>query len=698
MKNLVWLAGVSLVALPSGAVAGDTVEPLLSGLKNPAAVVIGPDSRVYLSVGGERDKGGDGAVLVLDKNKTIPFATGLDDPRGLAVYQDWLFVADKKRIWRIDRKGKPEVFVAASAFPAQPHSLDGLAADPESGILYVSDAGDAQGKGGAIFRVSPQRRVDVIIDGKRSPSLHSPRGLALDGQSHLLFVDAGTGALQRIKLANRSVEKLAEGLGGPEGLAWDKFGRLYITDGKGGSIFGIVRPGDKPVQLTSRLQVPSHPCVDLMGRFLLVPDSKAGTVTAVPMTIPGADVDDSPLPLESAVAFPNLQWAGWKAESDTGAVKALRPLLLTHAADGSNRVFVATEHGVIYVFPNDQKATRAQVFLDLQDRVKYDDNENEEGFLGLAFHPDYRKNGAFFVFYTTRKAKRTNILSRFRVRQDDPNRADPASEEEILRITRPFWNHDGGTLCFGPDRLLYVALGDGGAANDPLENGQNLKTILGKVLRIDVDHKDPGKNYAVPRDNPFVNQRDARPEIWAYGLRNVWRMAFDRQTGRLWAADVGQNLYEEIDILTAGGNFGWNRREGLHPFGARGSGPRPEFIEPIWEYHHDIGKSITGGLVYRGTRLPELNGAYIYGDYVSGKIWALRYSDARRRVIANQPIRDRNVPIMSFGEDEKGEIYYMTYTTSGRGIYWFVRAGKADTGVNAAHGPAASRRASHPKR
>ena len=195
-----------------------------------------------------------------------------------------------------------------------------------------------------------------------------------------------------------------------------------------------------------------------------------------------------------------------------------------------------------------------------------------------------------------------------------------------------------------------------------------------------------------------MSQTDARPEIWAYGLRNVWRMAFDRQTGRLWAADVGQNLYEEIDILTAGGNFGWNRREGLHPFGAKGSGPRPEFIEPIWEYHHDIGKSITGGLVYRGTRLPELNGAYIYGDYVSGKIWALRYSDARNRVIANQPIRDRNVPIMSFGEDEKGEIYYMTYTTSGRGVYWFVRAGKADTGVNAAHGPAASRRASRPRR
>ena len=317
------------------------------------------------------------------------------------------------------------------------------------------------------------------------------------------------------------------------------------------------------------------------------------------------------------------------------------------------------------------------MFLDLQNRVKYNDNENEEGFLGLAFHPNYKKNGEFFVFYTTKQKRFTNILSRFRVSRDDPNRADPASEEELLRITKPFWNHDGGTLCFGPDGYLYFALGDGGAANDPFGNGQNLKTLLGKVLRIDVDHKEAGKAYAVPPDNPFVNNKNARPEIWAYGLRNVWRMAFDRQTSILWAADVGQNLYEEIDLLSAGGNYGWNRREGLHPFGAKGSGPRPDLIEPIWEYHHDVGKSITGGLVYRGTRLPELNGAYVYGDYVAGKIWALRYSETHKRVVANRPIRDRNVPIMSFGEDEKGEIYYMTYTASGQGIYWFVPARKA---------------------
>jgi glucose/arabinose dehydrogenase len=379
------------------------------------------------------------------------------------------------------------------------------------------------------------------------------------------------------------------------------------------------------------------------------------------------------MPLKAVVAFPKLQWTGWKGEDDKGQVVPLRPLILTHAGDGSNRVFVATEHGIIHVFPNDQEAARTRIFLDLQDRVVYDDNQNEEGFLGLAFHPKYKTNGEFFVFYTTRRTPLTNVLSRFRVRRDDPNRADHASEEVLLRIRKPFWNHNGGTICFGPDGYLYVAIGDGGAANDPLSHGQDLGKLFGKVLRLDVDHKDSGKNYAIPRDNPFVDRRGTCPEIWAYGLRNIWRMAFDCKTGDLWAADVGQNLYEEIDLLVRGGNYGWSVREGLHPFGDRGSGPRPDLIDPIWEYHHDVGKSLTGGTVYRGKRLPELDGYYLYGDYVSSKIWALRYDAGKRRVVANRRIADPQVPILSFGEDEKGEVYFMTYTPTGRGIYWFAR-------------------------
>ena len=247
--------------------------------------------------------------------------------------------------------------------------------------------------------------------------------------------------------------------------------------------------------------------------------------------------------------------------------------------------------------------------------------------------------------------------------KDDPNKADPASEEELLRIEHPFWNHKGGTIVFGPDGYLYIAVGDGGSANDPYSNGQKLTTLLGKVLRIDVDHQDPGKKYAVPKDNPFVDRGDkARSEIWTYGMRNPWRIAFDRQTGTLWCSDVGQDLWEEIDLLAKGGNYGWSLREGAHRFGANGVDTRPEMVDPIFEYHHEVGKSITGGLVYRGHKLPQLNGCYLYADFVSGKVWALKYDEQAKKVLANYSIRGNIMPIMSFGEDEQGEAYYTTDT------------------------------------
>jgi glucose/arabinose dehydrogenase len=676
MKRVCCLAALLLVA-QTGFAGQAPPKPLASGLKNPASVAVGPDGRIYMATGGDSDKDGDGAIVVLDKGKAVQLATGLDDPRGMAAFQKWLFVADKQRIWRIDTKGKAEVFVAREAFPTPPVNLRDLTVDRESGTLYVSDAGDQANKRGAVYRINPKGKVTVVIGRKRRSELLRPNALVLDGANHLLLTDAANGMLYRIHLADGAADKVAEGLGQGDGLAWDRYGRLFVSDGKSGKVFVIGRPGEEPKVLVDGLPGPAAICLDQTGKFILVADRKAGTVTAVAARVPGAEVDESPLPFQAAVVFPKLKWTDWKSETAKGVQGQLRPIVLTHAGDGSNRIFVATQQGVIHVFPNDPKVEKTHVFLDIQERVTYKDQENEEGFLGLVFHPHYKKNGEFFVFYTLKSAKNkhTNIVSRFRVSKEDPNRADLASEEEILRIERPFWNHDGGTLCFGPDGYLYIAVGDGGAGGDPFNNGQNLKSLLAKILRIDVDHKEDGKNYASPKDNPFVGRADARPETWAYGLRNVWRMAFDRKTGDLWAGDVGQNLYEEINIIVKGGNYGWKLREGLHPYGPKGSGPRKDLIDPIWEYHHSLGVCIIGGHVYRGPGLPELDGAYLYGDYITGKIWALRYDTAAKRVVANRPIRTPGLPILSFGEDEQGEVYFLTTSVTGKGIYQIQRGG-----------------------
>lgn len=389
-----------------------------------------------------------------------------------------------------------------------------------------------------------------------------------------------------------------------------------------------------------------------------------------------AEIDVRPLPLAVVNAFPTIHWTDWDFGEESGVPRPIRPILLTHAGDASGRIFVPLQHGLIHILDQGAKTSKSTVFLDISDKVSYDDKTNEEGLLGLAFHPRFTDNGEFFVYYTNRAKKHQNVVARYRVSKSNPNLADPSSEEIVLTLDKPFWNHDGGTIAFGPDGFLYIATGDGGLANDPFGNGQKLSSLLGKILRIDVDRKTGDRAYAIPEDNPFANDSSARGEIWAYGLRNVWRMAFDPATGKLWAGDVGQDTWEEIDLITKGGNYGWNIREALHTFVPKGGKPPDDdkkpsnMIDPIWEYHHDLGKSITGGLVYRGKTIPELVGAYVYADYVSGKMWALKYDESAGKVVANREIPlPRAFPVMSFGEDADGEIYFMTFSPTSECIY-----------------------------
>ncbi len=328
-----------------------------------------------------------------------------------------------------------------------------------------------------------------------------------------------------------------------------------------------------------------------------------------------------------------------------------RPLEFTYAPDGSDRLFVVEQEGKVFVFPNDIDVRRAELFLDISEVVSREGNE--EGLLGLAFHPNYRKNGELFVYYST--VPRASVISRFQVSKESPNRALRDSEEEILRIKQPFGNHNGGSIKFGPDGYLYIGLGDGGSAHDPLGHGQNLETLLGSILRIDVDRNDPGKGYAIPKDNPFADSGDTiRGEIWAYGLRNIWRLAFDRETGDLWAGDVGQHRYEEVDLIIRGGNYGWKLREGFHPFDMDAAQTGKELIDPLAEYFHSEGLSITGGIVYRGSRLPDYRGAYFYADYVTGQVWILRRDGDH--VIDNRKVAETGLAISAFGEDAHGEM------------------------------------------
>jgi glucose/arabinose dehydrogenase len=305
------------------------------------------------------------------------------------------------------------------------------------------------------------------------------------------------------------------------------------------------------------------------------------------------------------------------------------------------------------VFENIPSTQSATVLLDIKKRVSYG---GEMGLLGLAFHPDFKKNGFFYVNYTKNNPRET-VVSRFTVSPASITKgtpmADPTSEIILFKFNQPYSNHNGGKVLFGPDGMLYIATGDGGSAGDPQNNGQNKSAWLGKILRVDVNKTDKG-NYGIPADNPFAgNQSGYREEIYAYGLRNPWRISFDGQ-GRLWAGDVGQNEIEEIDIVTKGGNYGWRVKEGNADYKrqlAEGS-----LITPVWQYSHNDGNvSVTGGIVYRGQQHPSLVGKYIYADYASGRVWALTTNG--NRATNNTELVSRAGSISAFGEDQKNELY-----------------------------------------
>jgi glucose/arabinose dehydrogenase len=333
------------------------------------------------------------------------------------------------------------------------------------------------------------------------------------------------------------------------------------------------------------------------------------------------------------------------------------PVELTSPEDGTDRIFVVEQRGVIQVFPNSPAAQKSSVFLDIEKQVH---SGGETGLLGMAFHPDYKTNGYFYLNYTTGDPLET-IISRFKVSASDPNIADPKSETVLLRFRQPWSNHNGGKVAFGNDGFLYIGTGDGGSGGDPGNRAQDRKELLGKILRIDVNKSLATMNYAIPDDNPYKGNKEGyREEVYAYGMRNPWRFSFDSVTGQLWAGDVGQNEFEEIDVIENGGNYGWHIMEANKCYRSVTCN-KDKLKSPIFNYRQgsDTGSSITGGYICRDKNLPGLTGKYIYGDFVTGNIWALTH--ANNETIKNELIAKISGGLPSFGEDSKRNLYVISY-------------------------------------
>ena len=386
----------------------------------------------------------------------------------------------------------------------------------------------------------------------------------------------------------------------------------------------------------------------LVGLFCLAPVSLCWSCSN------GGSTTQPPPPPPPPAAFELLQVAnGFNA-----------PLDIQQPNDATNRLFVVEQDGHIQIIQSN--GTRAATpFLDVTGRAGFTSG-GETGLLGLAFHPNYKNNRRFFVNYTRNNATQLqSIIAEFTASSANPNFADPTTENILFTVDQPFSNHNGGGLAFGKDGFLYIGLGDGGSGGDPLGNGQNTNTLLGKMLRIDVDSAhSPGLNYAIPPGNPFATS-GGRAEIWLFGLRNPFRFAFDSVTGDLWIGDVGQDSFEEIDRITSaqgGANLGWNIMEGTHCFSPPTGCPMVGLTLPIFDYDHSQGdETVIGGHVYHGTKAPALAGLYVFGDFISGRMWTLTQNGATytRTSLLNVAAND----IACIGQDQLGELYVARYSS-----------------------------------
>ncbi|MEX2228030.1 MAG: PQQ-dependent sugar dehydrogenase [Dehalococcoidia bacterium] len=371
----------------------------------------------------------------------------------------------------------------------------------------------------------------------------------------------------------------------------------------------------------------------------------SATADGSPSATPAASPPLVPLTAEAIRFVPALEGRVFDRPVEFGAYPP------GSGADTGASVYVVEQDGVVLGF----HAGAEQTLLDLRSRVSRDGNE--EGLLSFALDPEFTENGHVWLYYSVAGGERRTRLARFSADLTAGGVIDPASELVVLEQPQPYANHNGGAIRFGPDGMLYLGLGDGGSGGDPQGNGQNLETLLGSMIRIDVRNATANAPYAVPGDNPFVDEGSARPEIWAYGLRNPWRMAFDPQSGELWLADVGQNAWEEVDVIERGGNYGWNRTEGLECFRPPSGCDQAGLVPPVAVYSHDAGCSVSGGFVYRGEAVPALRGHYVYGDYCSGALWAIDVSER------GEPISLGSVDgqIASFGLDAAGELYVLVF-------------------------------------